>query len=380
MPQRLPAGMVNIDLGVEALAPQLTGIGRYTLELMRGLQSCPDINQLRTIYDRQPLADAECLLRGPAPYRGKRNSKWTRFAGAARSMLESRKRLYHGPNFMLPANVEHGIITVHDLSVYKFPEMHPPERIAHFQRDFSRSLNQASHIITDTETVRQELLEFATISQDRITAVHLGVNRAYRPDRKTDGSVDYQTYGLEPGNYILLVATLEPRKRIDAALTAFHLLPESMKKRYPLVLAGATGWQNEALHEMMGRDEAKGYVHFLGFVPEDQLPGIYSGARLFLYPSIYEGFGLPPIEAMASGVPVIVSNRSCLPEVTCGAAMMIDPDDSNAFAAAIARGLEDNAWRTAAIDLGLKVAAGYSWDQCVANTVQVYKKVWGDTN
>lgn len=368
--------MVNIDLGVEALSPQLTGIGRYTLELMRGLRSCPDIGHFRMLYQNHPLADAECLLSEEAPYRRKRVGKWKRLANKAQSMLAPRKRLYHGPNFMLPTDVECGIITVHDLSVYKFPEMHPPERIAHFERDFSRSINQALHVITDTEKVRQELLEFVDIPEEHITAVHLGVNTAYRPDRHTDGSVNYRSYGIDPGRYILLVATFEPRKRIDAALTAFHLLPESVKRRYPLVLAGAKGWQNDALHEMMTRDEAKGYVRFLGFVPEDQLPGIYSGARLFLYPSIYEGFGLPPIEAMASGVPVIVSDRSCLPEVTRGAAMMIDPDDIEEFAAAISRGLEDDVWRNGAIDLGLKVAAGYSWSRCIQNTVDVYKKIW----
>lgn len=367
---------MNIDLGVEALAPQLTGIGRYTLELARGLRFCPEIGDFRTIYNGIALSDAEALLRGDIPQRRRRRNKWKVLAERALSFLPARKRLYHGPNFMLPANIDGGIITVHDLSVYKFPEMHPPERIAHFEKDFTRSLDRAWHIITDTEVVRQELAEFANISQDRITAVHLGVDAAYRPGRKDDGSVDYQFYGLEPGCYILLVATFEPRKRIDAALDAFRLLPDSVKRRYPLVLAGATGWQNETLHERMAQDEEKGYIRFLGFVPESDLPGIYSAARLFLYPSIYEGFGLPPIEAMASGVPVIVSNRSCLPEVTRGAAMMIDPDDSPAFAAAISQGLEDEIWRAQAIALGLEVATGYSWQKCVENVSKVYRSVW----
>lgn len=368
--------MMNIDLGVEALAPQLTGIGRYTLELLRGLQRNADIKQLRAIYNHIPITDAEGLLRGVLPQGRQRRPKWKVIADRAGAMLPTRKRLYHGPNFMLPANVEGGIITVHDLSVYKFPEMHPPERIAHFERDFARSLDQAWHVITDTQQVRQELMEFSGLDPSRITAVHLGVNAAYRPDRKADGSVDYRSYGIEPGEYILLVATFEPRKRIEAALNAFHLLPDALKKRYPLVLAGAKGWQNDALHEIMARDEAKGYIRFLGFVPESDLPGIYSGARLFLYPSIYEGFGLPPIEAMASGVPVIVSDRSCLPEVTRGAAMMIDPDDIDGFASAIAKGLEDESWRAAAIDHGLAVATVYNWADCADNTAKVYKAVW----
>ena len=363
---------MNVDLSVEALSPQLTGIGRYTLELMRGLQVHPDVTEFRAIYNDAVAADPEGLLRGVVPQRRRRRTKWLRWAERATSILP-RKRLFHGPNFMLPANAEGGIITVHDLSVYKFPEMHPPERIAHFERDFARSLSRAWHILTDTHEVRRELAEFANIPESRITAVHLGVNPAYRPDRSSDGSVNYTSYGVIPGRYILLVATFEPRKRIDAALNAYHLLPEHIKKHYPLVLAGATGWRNDALHEIMTRDEAKGYIRFLGFVPENDLPGIYGGAKLFLYPSIYEGFGLPPIEAMASGVPVIVSNRSCLPEVTDGAALMIDPDDIEGFAAAITKGLEDEIWRATAIARGLEVAAGYSWEKCVAKTVEAYR-------
>lgn len=366
---------MNIDLGVEALSPQLTGIGRYTLELMRGLQNHPDVGELRAIYNGLTATDPEGLLRGVVPHGPRKRKKWQRWVDRTMTSLRSRKRLYHGPNFMLPPQVKSGIITVHDLSVYKFPDMHPPERIAHFERDFNRSLERALHIVTDTHEVRRELAEFANIPEDRITAVHLGVNPAYRPNRAIDGSVDYSSYAIEPDGYILLVATFEPRKRIDAALNAFRLLPDHLKRRYPLVLAGATGWQNEALHELMSKDEAKGYIRFLGFVPESDLPGIYSGARLFLYPSIYEGFGLPPIEAMASGVPVIVSNRSCLPEVTCGAAMMIDPDNIEGFAAAIAQGLQDDPWRKDAIDLGLKVAAGYTWEKCVDKIVQVYRSV-----
>jgi alpha-1,3-rhamnosyl/mannosyltransferase len=364
---------MNVDLGVEALAPQLTGIGRYTLELMRGLQDHPEVDQFRAIYNGMTAADPEGLLRGVIPQKRKRRTRWLRWSERAAAILAPRRRIYHGPNFMLPANVQGGIITVHDLSVYKFPEMHPPERVKHFERNFAQSLDRAWHIITDTDEVRQELAAFANIPEDRITSVHLGVNPAYRPDRAIDGSANYASYGIEPNRYILLVATFEPRKRIDAALAAYRLLPEALKRRYPLVLAGAAGWQNEALHEIMAQDEAKGYIRFLGFVPESDLPGIYGGAKLFLYPSIYEGFGLPPIEAMASGVPVIVSNRSCLPEVTAGAAMMIDPDDTESFALAIMRGLEDEFWRAEAIEKGLEVSAVYTWEKCVEQTVDVYR-------
>ncbi|MPT49036.1 MAG: glycosyltransferase family 1 protein [Sphingobium sp.] len=367
---------MNIDLGVDALSPQLTGIGRYTLELIYGLRSHPSIHSLRAVYQGQEINDPSCLLRGDQPFPRYQRTRLYRNLTLARNWILPRHSLYHGPNFMLPSHIDGGIITVHDLSVCKYPETHPPERIAHFERDFGRSLERAWHVITDTETVKKELMEFANIPADRITAVHLGVSDAYRPERQNDGSVRYADYGIDSGGYILLVATFEPRKRIDAALKAFALLPEKVKKRFPLVLAGATGWRNEHLYEQLSQDEDKGYIRFLGYVPEEYLPGIYSGARLFLYPSIYEGFGLPPIEAMASGVPVIVSNRSCLPEVTGGGAMMIDPDDVEGFSSAIERGVEDDIWRQQAIQAGLEIATRYKWKYCIENIVGIYQKIW----
>ncbi len=143
------------------------------------------------------------------------------------------------------------------------------------------------------------------------------------------------------------------------------------------MLVGAKGWANDHLHALIKGEEDRGRLIMLGFVDESDLPTLYAGACLFLYPSIYEGFGLPPIEAMACGVPAIVSNRSCLPEVTRGAAMMIDPDDIDALSAGIERALEDDIWRNAAIGAGLAVAAHYSWDRCIDKTIGVYRAYAG---
>jgi glycosyltransferase involved in cell wall biosynthesis len=153
------------------------------------------------------------------------------------------------------------------------------------------------------------------------------------------------------------------------------MLPRRTRDRFPLVIAGAAGWNNSALHEEIERAAAEGWVIPLGFVPEGDLPAIYSGASLFAYPSIYEGFGLPPLEAMACGVPVVVAAGSCLVEVTKGAAMITEPDDNASFAQALQRGLEDNHWRDEAISAGIQVAGGYTWDECVDQTVAVYQRV-----
>ena len=136
-------------------------------------------------------------------------------------------------------------------------------------------------------------------------------------------------------------------------------------------------WRNDDLNNEIVSAQSEGWLKHLGFVPEAQLPLIYAGARLFIYPSIYEGFGLPPIEAMASGVPVIISNRSCLPEVCGDAARFIDPDDVEGFTAAIEASLLDEQWRSRIIGKGLERGRLFTWDRCVQETVAVYKKAWG---
>jgi glycosyltransferase involved in cell wall biosynthesis len=149
----------------------------------------------------------------------------------------------------------------------------------------------------------------------------------------------------------------------------------AVRQAYPLVLVGGHGWLSDALQVQIAQGLAQGWVKPLGYVPEPDLPLLYAGAALFVYPSTYEGFGLPAIEAMACGVPVVVSNQSCMPEVTQGAALMVDPDDTAAFAATLEQGLTDNAWRAGAIAAGLAVAASYTWQRCVDETVAVYGKV-----
>jgi glycosyltransferase involved in cell wall biosynthesis len=183
-----------------------------------------------------------------------------------------------------------------------------------------------------------------------------------------------QTHGLSHGAYTLCVSTLEPRKNINRLLQAYRLLPVELRQRFPLVVAGGRGWLSDALQQEMGRCAAEGWFHYLGFVPETDLPLLFAGARLFAYPSAYEGFGLPVLEAMASGVPVVSSDRSSLPELTQGAAKLVDPDDVESLAKAIEDGLSDATWRIEAGAAGLAVAQTYSWDKCAEATVAVYRR------
>jgi glycosyltransferase involved in cell wall biosynthesis len=369
---------LKLILSVEALAPELTGIGRYAWELAQRLPGHPVVQGMRFYRNGQWVGEPASLIKNNSDKSNKPKGlrlKTPRWLRNLRMSVACRGAVFHGPNYFLPPCADKGVITVHDLSVFKFPELHPVERIKQFERDFSRSVAQAAHVITDSQATRSELMAFAGLPASRISAVALGVAANFVPRAAQHTALPLQRYGLAAGGYALCVSTLEPRKKVDQLLLAWQQLPMAVRQAYPLALVGGRGWLSEALKVQIAQGQAQGWVKHLGYVPEHDLPLLYAGAALFVYPSTYEGFGLPAIEAMACGVPVVVSNQSCMPEVTQGAALMVDPDDTAAFAATLEQGLTDNAWRTSAVAAGLAVAAGYTWQRCVDETVAVYGKV-----
>ena len=362
---------LRIALCVDALAPQPGGIGRYTWELAKGLADSNDIDRL-SFFGRGRLIDDPRQLIESREF--PRRHKLIRRIDAWRMKRTLRVSLVHGPNYFLPAAVESGVITVHDLSVFKYPETHPAARVRAFEQLFESSLGRSAHIITDTETIKQELVATFSVRPETVTAIPLGVDPRFGP---ADGSTSEAlgSMGLSRGGYGLCVSTVEPRKKILELLLAWERLPPEIRSRFPLVLAGGSGWKNDDLHAEIDRGVSDGWLRHLGFVDDELLPDLYAGAALFIYPSIYEGFGLPPIEAMASGVPVIVADRSCLPEVCGDAARYVDPDDLQAFSSTIEASLSDASWRAETSARGVERARQFTWDRCVGSTIDVYRKV-----
>lgn len=359
--------MKRLTLCVDALDPAPAGIGRYTWELAKGLSGRDDLSvqffgRNRLIQDASVLTRGVRLPRGP----GKVRQWWDR-----RKLANS---LVHGPNYFLPAFAEGGIITVHDLSVFRYPDTHPAERVAAFERQFLNSLSRASYIITDTETVRAEIIDMFSVRPEMVTAIPLGIEARFIPRSASEIASSIHHWGLSPGNYALCVSTLEPRKKIEELLEAWRSLPGALRDAFPLVLCGGAGWRNETLLSRVKQGVGEGWLLHLGYVDDEHLPALYAGASLFLYPSIYEGFGLPPVEAMASGTPVMVSRRSCMPEVCGEAARYIDPDDIVAFSAAIAGSLEDRAWQQDSARRGLERSRRFTWSRCVESTVGLYHR------
>lgn len=373
--------MVKVILSVEALEPQLSGIGRYSWELSQRLGPEMGIESLLFYRNGHWIPDPAKLCQ-PQPPPLSKAQRWLKRRSRPPQWLRdwndrriARDYLFHGPNYFLPPLGEGGVITVHDLSIFRFPETHPVVRREYFDRHFARSLELASHVVTDSATTREEVIADLGLDPARVTAIHLGVSPQYRPRTETELAPVLSRYGLTMQGYALCVSTVEPRKRITELLHAWAALPPAVRQRWPLMVTGGSGWLSDAVTDMMDKGGREGWVRYLGFVPEDDLPSIYAGAALFVYPSIYEGFGLPPIEAMASGVPVVVANASCLPEVTGGAAMLAMPEDIADFTDRLEQALADEVWRGNARAAGLEVAAGYGWDRCAAETAALYRRL-----
>lgn len=374
-------------LSVDPVKFPLTGIGRYTYELGKGLQqqgleSLRFLRGYRLLHELPQATDGQPMAGTPA---WKRWAQQNRLAVAAFRLLHPRLKsralkgledhVLHGPSYSLPPFGGRSVVTLHDLSHCVGAHWHPPERVRYLLAEMEQAHKRASAIITDTEYTRLEVARHLGWPLHRIHAVHLGVGPEFAQRTTEELAPALSSLGLALGAYSLYIGTIEPRKNLATLLQAYGRLPEATRLRWPLVLAGYRGWKSDDLHHSMQHAQAQGWLRYLGFVPNQTLPMLMAGARLFAYPSHYEGFGLPVLEAMASGVPVVCSNTTSLPEVSGGAAAMHDPNDADALFQALRAGLEDQSWRTQARALGLQQAQKFSWAKCARETLAVYKAV-----
>jgi len=267
------------------------------------------------------------------------------------------------------------VVTVHDLSWIRYPETHPAERVSAMNRYFEAGLRQASAIITDADSVKRELVQTFGLSPDFVTSIALGVDTMFAPQSAEQTQLARDKHGLGHGRYLLAVGTLEPRKNLSTALLAYQRLPASLRTQFPLVIVGMKGWHTSALERQMAPLVQAGQVRQLGYVSRPDLVSLMSGARALVYPSIYEGFGLPPLEAMACGTPVICSNASSLPEVVGDAGLMVDVLDDVALGAAMQLLLQDEGLWQGLQQKSLLRAQGFTWRACADKTLKVYESV-----
>jgi glycosyltransferase involved in cell wall biosynthesis len=378
--------VIRIGIDVTAALTQGGGIGRYTRELVRALAIEDKQNQYRFFSAKvpavlpvpEPLPQAANIVHKPAMV----DERWLyRLWYRLRLPLPvqwvtGQLDLFHSPDFVLPP--VNGriptLLTVHDLSFVHYPHVFPERLVGYLNHVVPWSIARATHILADSEATRQDLLAIWQVPSDKITVLYSGVNSRFQPVKDVvQQTAVRQKYHLQDWPYILSVGTLQPRKNYQMLIRAFAPLAE--KVPHHLVISGGKGWLYDEMLAEVARQGLTGRVHFIGFVDDDDLPALYSMADLFVLPSLYEGFGLPLLEAMGCGTAVITSNRSSLPEVAGTAARQLSPDDSSAWTENMHTLLTDATLREPLIQAGFAQIEHFTWQHSAQQLLKIYQKL-----
>lgn len=358
-----------------SLENEKAGIGHYTYNLIRELAEVLCDGEELSVGIRQKKLDkaGDLGLDGIKllPTHERSFSKYSPFCPSWLKGFD----IYHQPNYIPHAFDGIKIVTVHDMSHRVFPQYHPRRRVA-LLRAFENRLRKADHILTVSAYSQSEIREMLKVPEEKITVTYLGAGSQFQPLTLSAEMrrLLRERYRL-PERFLLYVGTIEPRKNLQRLIEAYHLYrQEEPNSDLKLVLAGGKGWlygdifaQVKTLH--LAKD-----VIFTGYVDSADLPGLYNMAEAFIYPSLYEGFGLPPLEAMSCGTPVISSNVASIPEVVGQAGILVDPYQTQELAQAIHKLAGSASLREEMSKLGLEQAHKFSWYQCAAETLRVYRE------
>jgi glycosyltransferase involved in cell wall biosynthesis len=300
------------------------------------------------------------------------------------SALSSELDLLHGLAYAAPLAARcPTVITVHDLSFLRFPDAFRPFNRSYLTLATKASTRRAERVIAVSESTRQDVISYCGVPAQRVIVIPNGVTEEFSPAPEAEVRSHVGRLGL-PDRFILYLGTLEPRKNLVRLLEAYAMLRrmrggagEAANETPPLVLAGGKGWYYEEILERVRTLDLERFVHFPGFVPQADLPWYYRATALFIYPSLFEGFGLPVLEAMACAAPVITTTASSLPEVAGDAAVLIEPEDISGMAAAMNHCLDDPDLVAEMRAAGIRRAASFSWDRTATATAELYRSALG---
>ncbi len=359
-----------------ALLSPLTGIGRYTYEIAKEIHKVDhfNLNYYYGYYSKHLLETSKpnnLKTLKSIVSKSQILKKITRKIIAVSSKLFTPTYdLYWQPNF-IPNNgikAKRIVTSVHDFSFILHRDFHPKERIEYFDTYFYKNIVRSDMIITGSEYSKQEILQRLDFKEDKVKVIYHGIDhnlfKIYKNPR-----VEFEI----PSKFILSVGSIEPRKNLLGLLKAYDILDEDLKKEYKLVLVGFKGWENKEIMNIV--NDNKENIHYLGFVNDEELAKVYNLASLFVFPSFYEGFGLPPLEAMACGTPVVSSNLTSIPEVCVDAAMYCDPYDMEDIKNKIELVLSDENLQNGMIQKGIKRAKHFTWEKSAKEHMKVFEKV-----
>lgn len=365
---------VGIDARLMYYSP--AGIAEYTKRLVQALAELDGDEEFIVLHSRKD--SQRSLVDAP---RFRREQLWTpshhRLEGWTLPIELRRIGLdvLHSPDFIPPHTRSfRSVITVHDLAFLLYPHFLTPES-ARYYGQIDQAVRRADHIVAVSESTKQDTMQLLGVPERKISVIHEAANPIFRQiDRQEAKRGLADVFGLTE-DFVLFVGTLEPRKNITALLQAFYQLKDDYKLPHKLVLAGSKGWLFDDVFATVSRLKIENDCMFLGRVPVEHLLYLYNAADVLVHPAFYEGFGLTPLEAMACGTPVVVSNVSALPEIVGDAGLLADPNDVEELEVAIYRALTDQDLRANLIERGLKRAALFSWDRAARATLDIYRKV-----
>ena len=362
------------------LTPGRTGVGYYTEHLLQHLaQEVASTGDELVVISNQPIDTAKPLPRHVQVHQRSYfplRIGWMQFL-AARVLEDVRADVAHFTNGMLPLGAGAArVVTIHDMSLRLFPRCHPARRLIINRPLVGVAARVADAVVTVSRSARRDLLRFHKLPADRVTVVHEAAGPEFEPiaDHARRARIRMR-YGL-PERFVLYVGAIEPRKNLPRLMEAFAIA-RSRQIPHELVCVGPYGWSSRHLYDHIDRLGLRRIVHFTGYVPIEDLPVIYNLGELFVFPSLYEGFGLPVVEAMACGTPVITANTSSLHEIAAGAAETVDPQDADALADMIVAVASSADRRADLRGRGLARARKFSWTRTAKQMLAVYHRAAG---
>ncbi len=387
---------MHIGIDYTAAAWQGAGIGRYSRELIRAIVAQGDSHRYTLFYaaggidptspyiaDLRELCDTYANLRSvPIPLSPRRLTQfWQRLrVPLPVEMFTGRLDLLHAPDFVLPPTLARTLVTIHDLSFLVHPECAEPSMVRYLTDAVPRGLRRANVILADSQATRRDLVQLLSIDPARVELVYPGVGSRFRPMAVEDTEPVRRRLGL-PDHFVLFVSTLEPRKNLVRLLEAFAQVVQtedpslqSSISHLHLVIAGRRGWLYEDIFAAIDRLQLRERVQLLDYVHDKDLPALYNLAAAFAYPSIYEGFGIPPLEALACGTPTVIADNSSLPEVVADAAVLVAAEDVGSIASGIARVISDEGLRARLRVAGPAQAQKFTWEQAAKQVLACYQR------
>ncbi|MBP9503323.1 MAG: glycosyltransferase family 4 protein [Candidatus Promineofilum sp.] len=369
-----------MHIGIDCRLPtyRMGGISQYTIHLIQALSRLAGDERFTIFHSRR---EARSFL-PPGDGRFDRRDLWTpchhRFERQALAveLWPHQLDVVHSPDFIPPAaGAKRRVITVHDLTFLLYPEFLTAESRRYYSDQIRWAVAAADHILADSEATRRDLLAMLDVAPSKVTTVHLAANPVHTAHYPAETVARTAAeYGVGRG-FILFVGTLEPRKNLVMLLHAYRKLRDSGAADVPLVLAGGRGWIYEEIFRTIEGLLLTEHVIHLEAVPDEKLAHLYRAAGVLAMPSHYEGFGLPALEAMHGGCPVVASTRGSLPEVVGQAAISLEPDDEAAWVDALARVLTTPSLAEQMRAAGLAQAARFTWESTAAATLAVYRAV-----